>query len=54
MRKFTQITYGANYVDWSQVHPELANMSDPANKRPAQQLDEALERAKIDNELLKV
>ena len=44
--------YGANYVDWSQVHPELANMSDPANKKPAQQLDEALERAKIDNELI--
>ena len=27
-------------------------MSDPANKKPAQQLDEALERAKIDNELI--
>ena len=44
--------HGANYVDWSQVHPELANMSDPANKKPAQQLDEALEKAKIDNELI--
>jgi len=37
--------------DWSLVYPELAHMSDD-NKRPAQQLDEALERAKIDNELI--
>tara|TARA_B100000902_G_scaffold398775_1_gene466839 strand:+ start:12460 stop:13146 length:687 start_codon:yes stop_codon:yes gene_type:complete len=42
---------GANFVDWTQVHPELANMKDPS-KRPAQQLDEALQRAKIDNELI--
>jgi gliding motility-associated protein GldL len=37
--------------DWSLVYPELAHMNDE-NKRPAQQLDEALERAKIDNELV--
>ena len=38
--------------DWSLVCPELANMKDPDAKRPAQQLDEALEKAKIDNELV--
>ena len=39
--------------DWSLVYPELANMEDPnAAKRPAQQLDEALAKAKIDNELV--
>ena len=39
--------------DWSLVYPELAHMEDPdAAKRPAQQLDEALERAKVDNELV--
>jgi len=39
--------------DWSLVYPELAYMEDPdAIKRPAQQLDEALERAKVDNELV--
>ena len=39
--------------DWSLVYPELAHMEDPdGGKRPAQQLDEALERAKIDNELI--
>ncbi len=38
--------------DWSLVYPELAHMQDPANKRPAQQLDDALEKAKIDNELI--
>ena len=39
--------------DWSLVYPELAHMEDPdAMKRPAQQLDEALSRAKIDNELV--
>ena len=37
--------------DWSLVYPELAHMNDDY-KRPAQQLDEALERAKIDNELV--
>jgi len=40
-------------VDWSLVYPELSNMKDPnAAKRPAQQLDDALARAKIDNELI--
>ena len=38
--------------DWSLVYPELAHMKDPDAKRPAQQLDEALEKAKIDNELV--
>ena len=39
--------------DWSLVYPELAHMEDPdAAKRPAQQLDEALQKAKIDNELI--
>lgn len=38
--------------DWSLVYPELAHMEDPDRKRPAQQLDEALSRAKIDNELV--
>jgi hypothetical protein len=39
--------------DWSLVYPELAHMQDPDSvKRPAQQLDEALEKAKIDNELV--
>ena len=40
-------------TDWSLVYPELAYMEDPdAVKRPSQQLDEALERAKIDNALV--
>ena len=38
--------------DWSLVYPELAGMEDPAKKTPAQQLDAALEKAKIDNELV--
>jgi len=39
--------------DWSLVYPELAHMEDPNSaKRPAQQLDDALEKAKIDNELI--
>jgi len=40
-------------TDWSLVYPELAGMNDPnAAKRPAQQLDDALAKAKIDNELV--
>ena len=40
-------------TDWSIVYPELGHMNDPESvKRPSQQLDEALERAKIDNELI--
>ena len=40
-------------TDWTLVYPELANMKDPnAAKRPAQQLDDALAKAKIDNELV--
>jgi hypothetical protein len=39
-------------TDWSLVYPELAHMKDPDAKRPSQQLDDALERAKIDNELV--
>ena len=39
--------------DWSLVYPELSHMNDPnAAKRPAQQLDDALAKAKIDNELI--
>ncbi|MBH07916.1 MAG: gliding motility protein GldL [Flavobacteriales bacterium] len=38
--------------DWSLVYPELAHMQDPSAKKPAQQLDEALQRAKVDNELI--
>ena len=39
--------------DWSLVYPELAHMDDPNTaKRPAQQLDDALAKAKIDNELI--
>jgi len=39
--------------DWSLVYPELAHMKDPnVAKRPAQQLDDALARAKVDNELI--
>jgi len=40
-------------TDWSLVYPELAHMEDPNSaKRPAQQLDDALAKAKIDNELI--
>jgi hypothetical protein len=40
-------------LDWTLVYPELAHMKDPNSaKRPAQQLDDALARAKIDNELI--
>ena len=40
-------------TDWSLVYPELGGMDDPnAAKRPAQQLDDALAKAKIDNELV--
>ena len=40
-------------TDWSLVYPELAKMEDPNSaKRPAQQLDDALAKAKIDNELI--
>lgn len=39
--------------DWSLVYPELAHMNDPGgSKRPSQQLDDALAKAKIDNELI--
>ncbi len=39
--------------DWSLVYPELAYMTDPDKKgTPAQQLDKALERAKIEDELI--
>ena len=40
-------------TDWSLVYPELAGMNDPNSaKRPAQQLYDALAKAKIDNELV--
>lgn len=41
--------------DWSLVYPELGYMKDPDGKAsgtPSQQLDAALEKAKIDNELI--
>jgi hypothetical protein len=39
--------------DWSLVYPELAYMKDPDKKgTPAQQLDKALEKAKIEDELI--
>lgn len=40
--------------EWEKVYPVLGHdhMTDPANMTPAQQLDTALERAKIDNELV--
>ena len=38
--------------DWSLVYPELAYMKDPDKTgTPSQQLDKALERAKIEDEL---
>ena len=39
---------------WEKVYPELGSsqMIDPANMTPAQQLDSALEKAKIENELI--
>ena len=40
-------------TDWERVYPELGDdMTDPANMTPSQQLDTALEKAKIDNELI--
>lgn len=40
-------------LDWSLVYPELAYMKDPDKKgTPSQQLDKALERAKIEDELI--
>ena len=39
--------------EWERVYPELGHaMTDPANMTPSQQLDTALEKAKIDNELI--
>tara|TARA_Y100001968_G_C19389390_1_gene734702 strand:+ start:226 stop:870 length:645 start_codon:yes stop_codon:yes gene_type:complete len=39
--------------EWERVYPELGHaMNDPANPTPAQQLDNALEKAKIDNALI--
>ena len=39
--------------DWGLVYPELAYMNDPDKKgTPSQQLDKALERAKIEDELI--
>ena len=41
--------------DWSLVYPQLAYMNDPSGDKPmtpAQQLDAALEKAKVDNELV--
>jgi len=39
--------------EWERVYPELGHdMKDPANMSPSQQLDNALEKAKIDNALI--
>jgi gliding motility-associated protein GldL len=40
--------------NWEKVYPQLSDedMTDPANMSPAQQLDSALEKAKIDNALI--
>lgn len=40
--------------EWEKVYPVLGydHMTDPANRTPAQQLDDALEKAKIDNALI--
>ena len=50
---FSAFEKPATEVDWSLVYPELAHMEDPNSvKRPAQQIDDALSKAKIDNELI--
>ena len=50
---FSAFEKPATEVDWSLVYPELAHMEDPNSaKRPSQQLDDALAKAKIDNELI--
>ena len=50
---FSAFEKQATEPDWTLVYPELANMEDPNTaKRPAQQLDDALAKAKIDNELI--
>ena len=50
---FSAFEKPATETDWSLVYPELAHMEDPNSaKRPAQQLDDALAKAKIDNELI--
>jgi len=41
----------AEAYDWTLQYPKLAGMEDP-NQSPAQQLDDALEKAKIDNALI--
>ena len=41
---------GENY-DWTLQYPKLAGMEDP-NQTPSQQLDDALAKSKIDNELI--
>ena len=39
--------------EWEKVYPELGHlMTDPENMTPSQQLDNALEKAKIDNALI--
>ena len=50
---FSAFEKPATEVDWSLVYPELAHMEDPNSaKRPSQQLDDALAKAKIDNDLV--
>ena len=38
--------------DWSLVYPELAAMDDDGNKSPVRELDNMLEKAKVDGDLI--
>jgi gliding motility-associated protein GldL len=38
--------------DWSLVYPELAGMDDDGNKSPVRELDNMLEKAKVDGDLI--
>ena len=51
---FSAFEKSSEEYQWEKVYPELGSgqMIDPANMTPAQQLDSALEKAKIENELI--
>ena len=38
--------------DWSLVYPELAGMDDDGNKSPVRELDNMLEKAKVDGDII--
>ena len=40
--------------DWSLVYPELADSDDDGNKSPVRELDNMLEKAKVDADLINV